>query len=75
MDSQQAFLIELAHSKMPYGKYEGRYLIDLPEYYIVWIQNNRLPTGKLGAQLKFVHELKMNGLEHLIHTIQKTNPK
>ncbi len=74
-NEQHAFLIELAHTKMPYGKYEGRYLIDLPEYYMVWLHNNRLPKGKLGEQLKLVHELKLNGLEPLIRNIQKTHPK
>lgn len=74
-NEQHAFLIELAHAKMPYGKYEGRYLIDLPEYYMVWLHNNRLPNGKLGEQLKLVHELKLNGLEQLIRNIQKTHPK
>ncbi|MEN9335634.1 MAG: hypothetical protein RLZZ500_621 [Bacteroidota bacterium] len=74
-NEQQAFLIDLAHTKMPYGKYEGRYLIDLPEYYLVWLQNNRLPKGKLGEQLKLVHELKLNGLEYLIRNIQKTYKK
>ena len=75
MKDNQAFLIELAHAKMPYGKYKGSYLIALPEYYVVWIQNNRLPKGKLGAQLQLVYELKLNGMEHLIHNIHKTNPK
>jgi uncharacterized protein (DUF3820 family) len=74
-NEQQAFLIDLAHTKMPYGKYEGRYLIDLPEYYLVWLQNNRLPKGKLGEQLKLVHELKLNGLEYLIRNILKTYKK
>ena len=60
---------------MPYGKYEGKYLIDLPEYYVVWLNSNRLPKGQLGEQLKLVHELKLNGLEDLIRNIKKQYPK
>ncbi len=75
MDDQQKQLIKLANTKMPYGKYEGKYLIDLPEYYVVWIQNNRLPKGELGEQIKLIYELKLNGLEELIRNIKKHYPK
>ena len=69
------FLIKLAHYKMPYGKYEGRDLIDLPEYYVVWYQNKGFPKGKLGEMLQTVYELKINGLEDLIRNIKKQYPK
>ncbi|TXD84906.1 DUF3820 family protein [Subsaximicrobium wynnwilliamsii] len=71
----QNFLIQLAHTKMPYGKYEGRYLIDLPEYYVVWYHNKGFPKGKLGDMLTQVYELKLNGLEELIRNIKKRYPK
>ena len=69
------FLIKLAHTKMPYGKYKDRYLIDLPEYYVVWYNNKGFPKGKLGDMLKQVYELKLNGLEDLIRNIQRQYPK
>jgi len=75
LDTQQQFLIKLAHTKMPFGKYEGRYLIDLPEYYVVWYHNKGFPAGQLGKQLALVYELKLNGLEGLIHNIKKQYPK
>jgi len=75
MNSQQEFLIKLAHTKMPYGKYEGKFLIDLPEYYVVWLHNNRLPNGQLGDQIKLVYELKLNGLEDLIRNIKEQYSK
>lgn len=62
-------LIELANMKMPFGKYQGSYLIDLPEYYIVWYKNNGFPKGKLGEQLQLIYEIKSNGLEHLIRPL------
>ena len=71
MDKNQQKLIDLAHTKMPFGKYEGYYLIDIPEYYIVWFRNKGLPNGTLGEQLQLVYELKLNGLEDLIRNIRK----
>lgn len=71
MQPDQQFLIKLAHTKMPYGKYEGRYLIDLPEYYVVWYHNKGFPKGKLGDMLLQVYELKINGLEYLIRDIKE----
>ncbi|QDO95689.1 DUF3820 family protein [Formosa sediminum] len=67
-------LIELAHTKMPFGKYKDRYLIDLPEFYIVWYNNKGFPKGKIGDQLRMVYELKLNGLEGLIRNIKQKYP-
>ena len=69
------FLVKLAHTKMPYGKYKSRYLIDLPEYYIVWYHTKGFPQGKLGEMLHTVYELKLNGLEDLIRNIKRQYPK
>ena len=74
MESQQ-FLLKLAHAKMPFGKYEGRYLIDLPEHYVVWYKTKGFPKGLLGQQLEQVYELKLNGLEDLVRNIRRQNPK
>ena len=71
MNSEQEQLIKLAHAKMPFGKFKDRYLIDLPEYYLVWYHNKGFPKGTLGEQLKLIHEIKLNGLEDLIRNIQK----
>ncbi|HWV16830.1 MAG TPA: DUF3820 family protein [Cellvibrio sp.] len=59
-------LIELANTPMPYGKYQGRLLIDLPEPYVVWMHGNGFPKGKLGQQLRLLYEIKLNGLEALL---------
>jgi len=67
------FLIDLANTRMPYGKYKGCYLIDLPEHYIVWYHAKGFPKGKIGMMLGLVYELKLNGLEHLIRNIQKNS--
>ncbi|NRA94178.1 MAG: DUF3820 family protein [Psychroserpens sp.] len=75
MEPNKDFLIKLANTKMPYGKYEGRYLIDLPEYYVVWYHNKGFPKGNLGLMLQQVYELKINGLEYLIRDIKERFPK
>ena len=75
MFPDKQFLIDLAHTKMPFGKYKDRYLIDLPEYYVVWYNQKGFPKGKLGDMLKQVYELKLNGLEELIRTIKRQYPK
>lgn len=67
MDEHQ--LVLLAKTKMPFGKYKDRYLIHLPENYLVWFKQNGFPAGKLGQQLELVYEIKLNGLEHLIYPL------
>ena len=74
MSKEKEYLIELANTKMPFGKYEGLFLIDLPEFYVVWYKNKGFPKGKLGEQMALVYELKLNGLEDLVRNIRtKTN--
>ena len=68
-------LIELAHYRMPFGKYKGKYLIDLPEPYLVWFNQKGFPDGKLGLLLRSMFEIKVNGLEGLIYRIQKEYPQ
>ena len=75
LDQNQSkqFLVKLANTKMPYGKYKGRFMIDLPEYYIVWYRNKGFPKGQIGEMLATVYELKVNGLEELVRNIQRTS--
>jgi len=70
-DQSKQFLLKLANTKMPYGKYEGRYMIDLPEYYVVWYRNKGFPKGQIGEMLATVYELKVNGLEELVRKLRK----
>jgi hypothetical protein len=75
LEPDKEFLIKLAHTKMPFGKYKNRDLIELPEYYVVWYHNKGFPKGKLGDMLQTVYELKLNGLEDLIRNIKRQFPK
>lgn len=64
------FLPKLARTRMPFGKYKGRLLIDLPEPYLVWFNQKGFPPGQLGQMLATVYEIKLNGLEELMKPLR-----
>lgn len=68
---EQENLIKIANMKMPFGKYVGRRLIDLPEPYLVWFGQQGFPEGRLGELLHLTLEIKINGLENLIKPLEK----
>lgn len=67
-------LLELAHYKMPFGKYKGRYLVDLPLAYLMWFKQKGFPSGALGDHMKTMLDVKSDGLEPLIKKLQKEFP-
>jgi len=67
-------LIELTNTRMPFGKYKGRLLCDLPEPYLVWFHQKGFPQGNLGAQLSAMFEIKVNGLEYLLKPLKQQKP-
>ena len=74
-NAQNERLLALASMKMPFGKYAGRLLIDLPEHYVVWFAQQGFPKGKLGEALATVYEIKVNGLEYLFEPLKKRGHK
>ena len=69
--ANSAILIELVTMKMPFGKYAGIPLCDLPEPYLVWFKQKGFPTGKLGMLLETLYEIKLNGLEYLLKPLKE----
>lgn len=63
-------LEELIKARMPFGKYEGRLIIDLPEDYLVWFASKGFPEGKVGRMLQAVYEFRLNGLESLFDPLR-----
>lgn len=60
---------------MPFGKYQGRLLSDLPVSYLEWFKRKGgFPKGKLGVLLETVYEIKLNGLDEILHKLKKLNP-
>ncbi|MCK5148105.1 DUF3820 family protein [bacterium] len=66
----KTYFLNLARMKMPYGKYAGRRLVDLPEHYVVWMSQKGFPKGELGRMLQDVYEIKVNGLEYLFRSFR-----
>ncbi|WP_042149588.1 MULTISPECIES: DUF3820 family protein [unclassified Pseudoalteromonas] len=64
-------LIEAINVIMPFGKYTGRPLLNLPEPYLVWFKQQGFPRGKLGEQLALMYEVKLNGLEGMLKPLLK----
>jgi uncharacterized protein (DUF3820 family) len=65
-------LLEIVINQMPFGKYKGTLLCDLPVSYLEWfLREGGFPEGKLGMQLSTVYEIKSNGLDEILWTIKK----
>lgn len=66
-DAEQ--LLAAVNQIMPFGKYQGRKLLELPEPYLVWFHQQGFPRGKLGEQLALMYEIKANGLESMLQPL------
>lgn len=63
-------LLALLNTTMPYGKYKGRLLADLPGHYLNWFAREGFPSGRLGQLLALMHELDHNGLKSLLDPLR-----
>ena len=64
-------LLQLVNMKMPFGKFKGRLLCDLPVSYLEWFQQKGFPKTKLGILLETLYEIKINGLDNLLEPLKK----
>jgi uncharacterized protein (DUF3820 family) len=64
-------LKSLVVQKMPFGKYKGTVLSNLPVSYLEWFNRKGMPPGKLGMQLHTLYEIKSNGLEEILHQLKQ----
>lgn len=62
----------LVTREMPFGKYKGRLIADLPGHYLAWFAREGFPSGQLGQLLALMHELDHNNLARLLEPIRKT---
>ena len=72
-NEQRRHLIKLAKTRMPFGKYKGRLLVDLPEPYLVWFRQQGFPAGEFGKMLAEMYEIKVNGLEGLVRSVAQNS--
>ena len=63
-------LLQLVQMKMPFGKYKGKIICDLPESYLVWFHSKGFPPGKLGELIGTMYEIRLNGLEYLLKPLR-----
>jgi len=64
-------LERLLTREMPYGKYKGRVLAELPGHYLNWFAREGFPKGELGRLLALMHELDHNGLRPLLDPLRR----
>ncbi len=62
-------LIDLVSHKMPFGKFKGTLLKDIPVFYLEWFHRKGFPPGQLGVLLSTLYEIKLNGLDHILNNI------
>ncbi|OZI71101.1 DUF3820 family protein [Bordetella genomosp. 12] len=61
----------LVRREMPFGKYQGRLIADLPGHYLTWFARNGFPKGEIGRLLALMHELDHNGLRPLLDPLRQ----
>jgi len=70
MPFDPSLLKELVEMKMPFGKYKGSLIGDLPEHYLLWFREKGFPPGKLGVLMETAYEIKLNGLDQIIRQLK-----
>jgi uncharacterized protein len=64
-------LEKLVTREMPYGKYKGRLIADLPGDYLNWFAREGFPQGEIGRLLALMHEIDHNGLSALLEPLRQ----
>jgi len=68
-------LVEIVQTKMPFGKYKGTLISDIPVSYLEWMHSKGFPPGKLGMMLATVYEIKTNGLTEILFKVKRVVAK
>ncbi|ETT02455.1 MULTISPECIES: DUF3820 family protein [Providencia] len=65
-------LLDIANTSMPFGKYKGCVLIDLPEEYLLWFyKKGAFPAGRLGELMEITLGLKIEGLDSIVKPLKR----
>ena len=73
MQPNPELLLDLVSMQMPFGKYKGTILCNIPVSYLEWFHQKGFPQGKLGILLQTIYEIKLNGLEGLLTPLKNKN--
>lgn len=65
----------LVSREMPFGKYKGRKIADLPGHYLNWFAREGFPKGEIGRLLVLMQEIDHNGLKDLLHPLRRNASK
>lgn len=71
MSPDPKILQQLVTMKMPFGKYKGWLICNLPVTYLEWFHNKGFPSGKLGMLLETMHVIKINGLDDILKPLKR----
>lgn len=71
METDPQILRDLVTRTMPFGKYEGRLMADLPMHYLEWFKRQGFPKGRLGVWMETVYEIRLNGLDEVLDGIKR----
>ena len=63
-------LLKLVNTRMPFGRYQGKLLNELPEGYLLWFEKQGFPKGELGDLLTLILEIDRNGLKYLLEPLK-----
>jgi len=64
-------LLLLLSREMPFGKYQGRLIADLPGNYLNWFAREGFPPGEIGRLLALMHEIDHNGLKEILEPLRR----
>ncbi|MCD1124797.1 DUF3820 family protein [Jinshanibacter sp. LJY008] len=68
---EKEHLLQIANTPMPFGKYKGRMLVDLPDEYLLWFSKKGFPAGSLGQLMELTLALKIEGLDNVIRPLKR----
>ncbi|MDG2176492.1 MAG: DUF3820 family protein [Gammaproteobacteria bacterium] len=63
-------LLKLLDTPMPFGKYKGKMIIDLPEGYLLWFARQGFPAGEIGKLLQLALEIDVSGSKNLVKSLK-----
>ncbi|MGF7042427.1 uncharacterized protein (DUF3820 family) [Mucilaginibacter lappiensis] len=72
MQPDPKILVDIVQTRMPYGKYKGTIIADLPVYYLEWMSGKGFTKDKMGMLLSTTFEIKTNGLGEILFMVKKS---